>query len=82
MDDTPIDDIVVTLDHPHGRLEVPLSEWMKTGPGERPYVRPVAARNRRTGQTVPISTIPLPYRNSGLSRSLIKIGVLSNPWNR
>jgi hypothetical protein len=72
-------DIVVVLDHPHGRVEVPLSEWMETGPGERPSLRPVAARERTTGRTVPI---PLAARNSRLSRLLIRIGLLRDPWRR
>jgi hypothetical protein len=82
MHDMKGDEIVVTVDHPHGRVEMPLSEWMKTGPGERLYVRPVAARNCRTGHEVPISAIPLPFRNTALSRSLISLGLLSNPWKR
>jgi hypothetical protein len=82
MAESSADDIVVPLDHPHGKVEVSLSEWMRTGPGERPYLRPIAVRSRQTGRSLPLSAIPLPFRNTGLSRSLIKIGVLTNPWKR
>jgi hypothetical protein len=73
-------DIMVTVDHPFGSIEVPLVEWIAIGPGPRRLVRPVAARSRSTDAALPPSVIPLRYRNSALSRSLIAIGVIKDPW--
>ena len=75
------DDILVTLGHPHGDIEVPLAEWMRIGPGERPLVRPVAARRMSTGQPLPLRVIPLKYRNTGPARLLIRAGLLPDPWS-
>ena len=74
--------ILVHVRHPHGDQEIPLSEWMKAGPGERPLVRPSSARDASTGANLPMSVIPLPYRNNALSRFLIRLGFLRNPWSK
>ncbi len=63
-------EIVVVLDHPHGKVEIPLEEWIAKGPGERKLLTPIAAKNRRTGKQVPLSVVPLRYRNNKLSSSL------------
>jgi hypothetical protein len=76
------DDILVTVTHPHGTLEVPLTEWMRTGPGGRPMMGPVAARRASTGQRLSLRVIPLAYRNTGLARLLIRAGLLRSPWDR
>lgn len=73
-------DVLVTLAHPHGDVEVPLGEWMRTGPGERPLLRPVHARRRSTGEPLPLRVIPFIYRNTALARLLIRIGLLRDPW--
>jgi hypothetical protein len=75
-------DIIVVLEHPYGRVEVSLEEWISTGPGERPLVRPVEAKRKDSGQPLPLSVIPLQYRNNRLSRALIALGVLEDPWGR
>lgn len=72
-------EILVEIDHPHGSIEVPLSEWIRTGPGPRPYLRPTAAR-RVDGAKLGLGAIPLRYRNSWLSRRLIAWGLLEDPW--
>ncbi len=36
-------DIVVTVAHPWGDVEVPLNPWIRTGPGPRPHVSIIAA---------------------------------------
>ena len=77
---TPLEDVLVVLDHPFGRLEVSLTEWMEVGPGPRPYVRPVAAKHRVTGGPLPLSVVPLAYRNDEESRALIAAGALEDPW--
>jgi hypothetical protein len=73
-------DILVSIAHPHGELELPLAEWMRVGPGPRELVRPIAARSAATGQPLPLSVVPLAYRNDRLSRTLIRLGLLKNPW--
>jgi hypothetical protein len=73
-------DILVVIEHPYATAEVPLDDWMETGPGYRPLLRPVGARDRRTGKPLPLSVIPLRYRNNFLSRLLIALGLMKNPW--
>jgi hypothetical protein len=74
------DDIIVVVGHPFGDVEVPLADWVAIGPGPRPYVRPLRARSRSTGQPVPLSAIPLRYRNDEQSRQAIQDGLFEDPW--
>jgi hypothetical protein len=74
------DDVLVTLDHPFGELEVTLARWMAVGPGPRPLVRPIAVRSRSTGQELPMSVVPLAYRNDANARALFAAGKLKWPW--
>jgi hypothetical protein len=60
--DIPVDDILVTVDHPHGPVEVPLAQWIEEGPGPRPFVQLSAARRRSTGEPVPLADIDDPWR--------------------
>lgn len=71
--------IEVLLRHPHGDVWVPLEEWMRTGPGPRPGLRPHAARDKDTKRPLPTSVIPLAYRNTWLSRALKRLRLVS-PW--
>ena len=73
-------DLVLTIQHPFGDLDVSLAEWIAKGPGPRPLVRPVAVRSRSTGESLPLTAIPLRYRNDEESRRLIAEGVLESPW--
>jgi hypothetical protein len=73
-------DILVTVAHPWGDVEVPLNEWIRTGPGPRPYVGIIAARRQSTGREVPMAEIPLEYHNSPEARSLQRQGLLPCPW--
>lgn len=73
-------DINVRLSHPHGDIEIPLEEWIKTGPGERDLLQPVLAIRASTGEKLPLSVIPLQYRNTILSRLLISLHILPQPW--
>lgn len=73
-------DIRVTIAHPMGYIETSLEMWMQNGPGERRYIAPVRVICADDGRPLPLSVIPLRYRNNGLSRLLIRIGVLENPW--
>jgi hypothetical protein len=60
----PIDpeDILVVVGHPHGDVEVPLTQWIETGPGPRPFVQLRSARRRSTGEPVPLDQIDDPWR--------------------
>ncbi|HEV3000857.1 MAG TPA: hypothetical protein VGW75_08990 [Solirubrobacteraceae bacterium] len=70
----------MTIEHPHGPVEVPLADWIERGPGPRDLLRPTAAHDRQTGERLPLSVIPLPFRNSRVSRALVRLGVLQTPW--
>jgi hypothetical protein len=74
------DDILVVVGHPFGDVEVPLAVWIATGPGPRPFVRPLRARSRSTGQPLPLTVIPQRYRNDEETRQAIQDGLLDNPW--
>ena len=75
-------EIIVTIDHPFGTVEATLAEWIERGPGPRPLVRPVAARSAATGEELPLTVIPLRYRNDAESRQLIAAGRLDPPpWH-
>jgi hypothetical protein len=82
MSETPVDDIVVIIDHPFGTVEVPLRTWMEIGPGPRPFVHPAAARHRVTGELLPLTVVPLAYRNDDESRKLIAAGKIQDPWKK
>jgi hypothetical protein len=75
-----LDDVLVVIAHPFGDVEVPLTNWIATGPGSRPFVRPVRAHSRSTGRRLPLTVIPLQYRNDGQSRRSIADGRLGDPW--
>ncbi|GIE80682.1 hypothetical protein Aph02nite_66320 [Actinoplanes philippinensis] len=75
-----VEDVLVVIAHPSGDVEVPLTDWIATGPGPRRLVRPVRARARSTGRRLPLSVIPLRYRNDGESRRAIAEGRLEEPW--
>lgn len=74
------DDVIVVIAHPAGDVEASLRQWIELGPGPRELLRPVVAIHRGTRERLPISVVPWRYRNTWLSRMLIKIGVLRNPW--
>ena len=73
-------DIRVIIVHPMDDIETSLETWMRNGPGPRRYVAPVRVFCADDGRPLPLSVIPLRYRNNWLSRLLIKLGVLDNPW--
>jgi hypothetical protein len=73
-------DVLVTLAHPWGNLEVSLDSWILVGRGARRYVGIVAARRSSAGREVPLSEIPLEYHNSSESRRLQRQGLLPCPW--
>ena len=76
------EDIWLVIAHPFGDLEVSLATWIATGPGPRVGVRPVSARRKSTGKALPLSVIPLQYRNDDESRNRIASGELLDPWKK
>lgn len=72
--------MVVVVAHPYADFDRPLREWMARGPGPRHGTRPVSARSRTTGEALPLTVIPLAYRNDRESRALIAAGKLASPW--
>lgn len=58
------DDILVTIDHPFGEIEVPLAEWIREGPGPRPRVQLKSARRASTGEAIPLDDIDDPWRRT------------------
>ncbi len=61
--------------------ETAIEDWLRLGPGECESARPVAARLTPSGHALPLHCIvPLRYRNTTLSRLLIALRVLPNPW--
>ncbi|WP_367323417.1 hypothetical protein [Streptomyces sp. HUAS ZL42] len=75
-----LDDILVLIAHPFGDVWVPLPQWIAHGPGPRSWVHPVKARSISTGEPLPLTVIPLQYRNTYESRQAIRDGRLVNPW--
>ena len=73
-------DVIVSVYHNWGKAEMTLEEWIATGPGVRRHRHPVEPRERSTGRPLPMSAIPLQYRNSRASRLLIRLGLLDDPW--
>jgi hypothetical protein len=66
--------------HNFGNVEATLAKWMEIGPGPRRYTRPIAARSRLTREPLPLTVIPMAYRNDDESRRLIAEGKIQSPW--
>ena len=69
----------VKIDHPHGVAWIPAIEWMLEGPGPRRLLEPSEMRDA-AGNKVPLSAIPLRYRNTRTARFLKSVGLLENTW--
>ena len=80
MEEYDTEDVLVTIDHPWGAIEVALTEWIKRGPGPRKLLELSAARSRRTGEPLPLEVVPFRYRNDAASRRAIAAGEIENPW--
>ena len=74
------EDVLLTIPHPFGTLELSLTAWMRHGPGPREFLSPESARSRSTGQSLPLTVVPLAYRNTKVSRALIAAGKIRSPW--
>lgn len=73
--------INVIISHPHGDIETSLDTWLQNGTGKRKYVTVTSVICADTQEKLPLSLLPLRYRNNRLSRLLIFIGLLQNPWH-
>jgi hypothetical protein len=73
-------DVLVTVAHPSGDVDVPLPDWIREGPGPRPYVGIIRARRSSSGDEIPLKDIPLEYHNSAESRRLQRVGELDCVW--
>jgi hypothetical protein len=76
-----LDDILVTIAHNFGDLEVPLRSWIEKGPGPRKHLQLIAARSASTGKPLPLEVVPMQYINSAEARSLVAEGKLPAPWS-
>ena len=81
MSRTPVkfDDIEVLISHPWVNDYIPLRTWMQIGPGLRPLVGVAAARHAVTKKPLPMSAIPLAYRNTRWSRLLVQLRLIKPP---
>jgi hypothetical protein len=70
---------LVEVEHPHGRLRLPLEEWIRFGQGSSMPIRLVAAYEMKSGEEVSLSVVPLRYRNSRWSRLLVLLGMIPAP---
>lgn len=73
------EDIVVILDHPHGKVDVPLTEWIEKGPAFRKYLRPVGAKTK-DGVILSIEVVPFRYRNNLVSRLMCSLRFIKKSW--
>ena len=74
--------IIVTIAHPFGNIEITLEEWIIQGPGPRLLARPVSAKNKAAGESLPLDVIPIQYRNDKQSIEMIVNGQVPDPWTR
>jgi hypothetical protein len=75
-----LDDVLVTVSVSVAVAELPLAAWMANGPGRRDRTQPESPRSRSTGEALPLTVIPLAYRNDRESRALIAAGRIASPW--
>ena len=72
--------VEVLILHNYADCWVPLEVWKERGPGLRWLLAPVAARDASTHKRLPLSVVPYRYRNTALSRLLIRFGFIEEPW--
>ncbi|SRR5712691_738629 len=78
-----IDEIEVYINHPYLDIWMPLRQWMGRGPlRSRAFIRPIAARSSLTQHAIPLTVVPLEYRNDAESISAILEGTIPDPWHR
>ncbi len=74
--------IIITIAHPSGDIEVALEEWIVQGPGSRLFVRPVSVKDKVTGKPLSLDVIPIQSRNDKHSIEMIVNGQIRDPWKR
>lgn len=80
MDNIQYSDYIVTLDHPYGKVELTLKEWSILGPDAEHNLTPSSLKEKKTEKKMPLKLIPFKYRNSFLSRLLMRFHLIPNPW--
>src|SRR6516162_2032042 len=79
MDNLAPDDILVLVCHPQAEAWMPLREWMRKGSGSKPLIRPIAAKHAQTGESLPLTAIPLAVRNDPESWEAVRLGWIHDP---
>lgn len=74
------EEIIIIISHNFGEVETTLENWIKFGPSSRKLLKPLKVKNKLTDKELPLKIIPLKYRNNKLSRFLIKLRFIKNPW--
>ncbi|BAL90112.1 hypothetical protein AMIS_48920 [Actinoplanes missouriensis 431] len=81
IDQSEFDDVMLTLGHPWGDVDILLSEWAVRGPyGGRPFVSVTAAKRVSTGERLALDEIPPEYLNTPTTRQMQREGELPTPW--
>jgi hypothetical protein len=74
---------MVVVRHGARREALPVEEWLQRGPYLDRTAQPVAAWLAPSGYPLPLGcVVPLRYRNSRLSRLLIALRLMPDPWRR
>ncbi len=60
---------------------ISLEDWIAKGPGSRWHIGPAGAICADDGRRLPISVIPLQYRNNEFAQFLYAAGAVPYPWN-
>ena len=79
MDIEKLQRCIVVFEHPYGRIEIPYSEWITSGPGKRPLLSPAYLVDSE-GNKLSVKNMPFKYRNNVLCRILEKFKLFKNPW--
>lgn len=70
----------LVLQHPvAGDIEISLNNWISNGP-DREYPRMLPIEVLKDGVKTDFTEIPTLYRNNGVTRLLIGLGIYEDPW--
>src|ERR1700733_7189258 len=73
------DDILVLICDPQMDIWLPLREWIRRGQSPRKVVRPIAAKHVKTGESLPLPSIPLAVRHDPESWDAVRLGWIQDP---
>jgi hypothetical protein len=80
---TECNEITLEITHKWGKGTASLDQWIALGPGEdERSAFPSAAKCADNGQDLPLSVIPMRYRNTPLSNLLIRLKLIPDPWQQ